>query len=116
MSGGSLSLVLVRFTRHLLSRDIARTYAIHLTADGHVRLYRNYDPGFEQGPLQMVSAFRALSEVIPTVQGSGLVMDWRQSNGVLLIGGDSHVIKAWDAQTEFQGMVHFFSSKLSSRS
>jgi len=53
----------------------------------------------------MVSAFRALNEVIPTAQGSGLVMDWKQSSGILLIGGDSHAIKPWDAQTEFQGMV-----------
>jgi len=32
-------------------------------------------------------------------QGSGLVMDWKQSAKVL-VGGDYHVIKMWDAQTE----------------
>ncbi|KAF9535610.1 hypothetical protein CPB83DRAFT_842046 [Crepidotus variabilis] len=74
------------------------------SADGIVRLYRNYDPTVEQGPLQMVSGFRALNEMILLRQGSGLVMDWKQSAGILLVGGDSHVIKVWDAQTETQGL------------
>ncbi|KAF8971831.1 hypothetical protein BDZ97DRAFT_1785365 [Flammula alnicola] len=63
------------------------------SADGIVRLYRNYDPTIEQGPLQMVSAFRGLNEIVQSRQGSGLVMDWKQSAGTLLIGGDSRVIK-----------------------
>jgi len=74
------------------------------SADGIVRLYRNYDPTLEQGPLQMVSAFRGLNEMVQLRQGSGLVMDWKQSAGTLLVGGDSHVIKVWDAQTETQGL------------
>ena len=85
-----------------------------LSADGIVRLYRNYDPTLEQGPLQMVSAFRALNEMVQLRQGSGLVMDWRQSAGTLLVGGDSHVVKVWDAQTETQGMVKFTFASLSS--
>ena len=76
-----------------------------VSADGIVRLFRNYDPTLEQGPLQMVSAFRALNEMVQMRQGSGLVMDWKQSAGMLLVGGDSRVIKVWDAQTETQGLV-----------
>jgi len=53
----------------------------------------------------VVSAFRALTEMIQLRQGSGMVLDWKQSAGTLLVGGDSHVIKVWDAQTETQGMV-----------
>ncbi|TEB32325.1 hypothetical protein FA13DRAFT_1662659 [Coprinellus micaceus] len=74
------------------------------SSDGIVRMYRNYDPTAEQGPLQMVSAFRALSEVVPIRQGTGMVIDWRQAAGTLLVGGDSRVIKVWDAQTETQGL------------
>lgn len=81
----------------------------HIVADGIVRLYRNYDPTLEQGPLQMVSAFRGLNEMIQSRQGSGLVMDWKQSGGSLLVGGDSRVIKVWDASTEQQGLVWFLS-------
>jgi regulator-associated protein of mTOR len=54
----------------------------------------------------MVSAFRGLNEVIQMRQGSGLILDWRQSGGTLLVGGDSRVIKVWDAHTEIQGLVN----------
>jgi regulator-associated protein of mTOR len=53
----------------------------------------------------MVSSFRALNEVIQLQKGSGLVFDWKQSIGNLLVGGDSRVIKVWDAQTETQNLV-----------
>ncbi|KAF4612399.1 hypothetical protein D9613_004298 [Agrocybe pediades] len=74
------------------------------SADGIVRLFRNYDPTLEQGPIQMVSAFRGLNEIVQTRHGSGVVMDWKQNSGALLIGGDSRVIKVWDALTETQGL------------
>ena len=60
----------------------------------------------------MVSAFRGLNEVVQLRQGAGMIMDWKQSAGILLVGGDSRVIKVWDAQTETQGLVRttsFFS-------
>lgn len=57
----------------------------------------------------MVSAFRGLNEIVQSRQGSGLVMDWKQSGGSLLVGGDSRVIKVWDASTEQQGLVRLFS-------
>ena len=53
----------------------------------------------------MVSSFRALNEIIQMQKGSGLVLDWKQSTGSLLVGGDSRVIKVWDAQTETQILV-----------
>ncbi|KAG7100045.1 hypothetical protein E1B28_001830 [Marasmius oreades] len=74
------------------------------SADGVVRLFRHYDPLLEPGPVQMVSAFRGLNEMVQVRQGAGLVMDWKQSTGILLVGGDSRVIKIWDAQTEIQGL------------
>lgn len=72
------------------------------SADGVIRLYRNYDPATGQGPVQLVSAFRGLSEVIQMKKGSGVVMDWKQSGGSLLVGGDSKIIRVWDAHTETQ--------------
>ena len=53
----------------------------------------------------MVSSFRGLNEIIQMQKGSGLVFDWKQSTGSLLVGGDSRVIKVWDAQTETQNLV-----------
>jgi regulator-associated protein of mTOR len=76
-----------------------------LLADGVVRLYRNYDSDPEQGPIQMVSAFRGLNEMISVRQGSGLILDWKQAGGSLLAGGDSRIIRLWDANTETQTLV-----------
>ncbi|KAG1800474.1 WD40-repeat-containing domain protein [Suillus plorans] len=50
----------------------------------------------------MVSSFRALHELIRVRRGSGLVLDWKQSGGTLLVGGDSRIIRVWDAHTETQ--------------
>ena len=33
-------------------------------------------------------------------RASTACLDWKQSTGSLLVGGDSRVIKVWDAQTE----------------
>jgi regulator-associated protein of mTOR len=53
----------------------------------------------------MVSAFRGLTELVSIRQGSGVVMDWKQTAGILLVGGDSRIIKVWDAQTETPTLV-----------
>ncbi|KAF7965708.1 hypothetical protein HWV62_42187 [Athelia sp. TMB] len=86
---------------HIINQDVG---GIIMTgaADGVVRLYRNYDPMAGQGPVQMVSSFRGLSEVVQMKKGSGFIMDWKQSGGTLLVGGDSHIIRVWDAHTETQ--------------
>jgi hypothetical protein len=60
-------------------------------------------------PIQMVSAFRGLNELIPVKRGAGIVMDWKQSSGTLTIGGDSRVVRVWDAHTETQLSVRFLS-------
>ncbi|KAF8634942.1 hypothetical protein AX15_000673 [Amanita polypyramis BW_CC] len=88
---------------HIINQDVGGII-ITGSSEGIVRLYRNYDPTMNQGPVQMVSAFRGLNELIHMRQGSGMVMDWKQAAGTLLVGGDSRVIKAWDAQTETQSL------------
>ena len=75
-----------------------------------IRLYRNYDPATSSTDVQMVSAFRGLSEIISMRRGAGVVMDWKQAGGFLLVGGDSHIIRVWDAHTEAQLLVRGYSS------
>lgn len=70
-----------------------------------IRLYRNYDPATSSTDVQMVSAFRGLSEIISMRRGAGVVVDWKQAGGFLLVGGDSHIIRVWDAHTEAQLLV-----------
>ncbi|KZP15647.1 hypothetical protein FIBSPDRAFT_895647 [Athelia psychrophila] len=84
---------------HIINQDVG---GIIMTgaADGVVRLYRNYDPLAGQGPVQMVSSFRGLNEVVQMKKGSGFIMDWKQTGGTLLVGGDSRIIRVWDAHTE----------------
>ena len=74
-------------------------------ADGIVRLYRNYDPDVTTESVQMVSSFRGLNEVLRMRRGAGLIADWKQAGGHLLVGGDSRIVRVWDAHTEAQMMV-----------
>jgi len=88
---------------HLINQDVG---GIILTgaADGVIRLFRNYDPAVSTGPVQMVSSFRGLNEVIKVKRGSGVVTSWKQNGGLLLVGGDSRIVRVWDAHTESQIM------------
>jgi regulator-associated protein of mTOR len=97
MTGSGTLFVICYFEPH--------THVQSVKADGVVRLYRNYDPTGGQDPVQMVSAFRGLNEVIQMKRGSGVIMDWKQSAGSLLVGGDSKIIRVWDVHTETQVLV-----------
>jgi regulator-associated protein of mTOR len=77
--------------RTLLPRNDEYPPFLQLTASC---VYQNYDPTLEQGPLQVVSSFRALHEMVQVFRDSGLVLDWKQSSGVLPIGGDPRTIRA----------------------
>ncbi|KAI8926902.1 raptor N-terminal caspase like domain-containing protein [Entophlyctis helioformis] len=64
--------------------------------DGLVRLYRSFD---QPGSVELVSAWRAISDIMPGSR-AGLVSKWQQGNGYLFTGGDSSVVKVWDAAEE----------------
>ncbi|KAL6307817.1 hypothetical protein BKA93DRAFT_767971 [Sparassis latifolia] len=86
---------------HLINQDVG---GIILTgaADGVIRLYRNYDPAVCNGHVQMVSSFRGLNEVIQMPRSSGVVTEWKQNGGNLLVSGSSRIVRVWDAHTESQ--------------
>ncbi|KAG0147202.1 hypothetical protein CROQUDRAFT_43208 [Cronartium quercuum f. sp. fusiforme G11] len=68
------------------------------TADGTVRIFRNYDR--VQGQ-ELVTAFKALPNMEPsTIGAAGMVTDWQQSSGMLMVGGDSREIKVWSSRRE----------------
>ena len=67
------------------------------SSDGVVRLFRHYD---RPKHVELVSAWRALSEMVPSTKNAGLVFDWQQSQGRLLVAGDAKVIRVWNANTE----------------
>lgn len=48
----------------------------------------------------MVTSFRLLPVLVPTKRGSGMVLDWQQNGGVIIAGGNSRIIRLWDAHKE----------------
>lgn len=73
------------------------------TADGHVRIFRDYE---SPSDVQLVTAFRGISETLATrttketTQDAGLVLEWQQGRGQLLMGGNVKFIRVWDATKE----------------
>lgn len=67
------------------------------SSDGVIRFFRNYESEKE---VEVVSTFRALTDIVPSTKNAGLVLDWQQGQGKLLVAGDVKVIRVWNAATE----------------
>ncbi|KUJ13739.1 uncharacterized protein LY89DRAFT_590803 [Mollisia scopiformis] len=67
------------------------------STDGVIRIYRNYD---SYKKIQVASAWRALTHLVPSNYNSGMVFDWQQVTGKLLVAGDVKVIRVWAAAPE----------------
>jgi len=50
--------------------------------------------------IELVTGWRALTDLLLTSKSSGLVSEWQQSRGSLLVSGDVKVIRIWDAPRE----------------
>lgn len=67
------------------------------SSDGMIKIFRNYE---SEKQIEMVSAFRALTDLVPSNKNAGLVFDWQQGQGKLLVAGDVKVVRVWNAATE----------------
>jgi len=67
------------------------------SSDGVIRVFRHYE---SEEKNHVVSAFRALTELVPSTHNAGLVFDWLQGRGWILVAGDAKVIRVWNAATE----------------
>ncbi|KAJ5338342.1 hypothetical protein N7452_005070 [Penicillium brevicompactum] len=67
------------------------------SSDGVIKLFRHYETNED---IEVVTAFRALPELIPSNRNAGLVLDWQQGQGKALVAGDVKVIRVWNAATE----------------
>ncbi|CAB4396641.1 unnamed protein product [Rhizophagus irregularis] len=67
------------------------------SSDGVVRIYRNYSL---PSSTELVTSWRAMPEIMANNQRSGLVAEWQQDRGVLLVGGDHNMVRVWDAPRE----------------
>jgi regulator-associated protein of mTOR len=72
------------------------------SSDGIIKLYRNYDT---KAKTELVTAFRALTDLVPSNKNAGLVFDWQQGRGLVLVAGDVKVIRVWNAGTEMCAQV-----------
>ncbi len=55
--------------------------------DGIVRVWSGFDDPTEYyvgGGLRLVSAWRALTGLIPGNRGAGMILNWQQENGILV--------------------------------
>ncbi|KAL6712529.1 Target of rapamycin complex 1 subunit kog1 [Coniothyrium glycines] len=67
------------------------------SSDGVIKIFRNYD---RRGETELVTGFRALTDLVPSNRNAGLVFDWQQGRGSILVAGDVKVIRVWNAGTE----------------
>ena len=67
------------------------------SSDGVLKIYREYD---SEEKVELVTAFRGLNDLVPSNKNVGLVFDWQQGQGKLLVAGDVKVIRIWNAATE----------------
>ena len=74
-----------------------QAYLMAGSSDGVIRIYRHYDS--DEG-IELASAWRALTHMVPSNVNSGMVFDWQQVSGRLLVAGDVKVIRVWEAGRE----------------
>ena len=67
------------------------------SSDGVIKVYRNY---WDTKEVKVVTAWRALTELVPSNKNAGLVFDWLQGQGRVIVAGDHKSIKVWSAATE----------------
>ncbi|KAI8966093.1 raptor N-terminal caspase like domain-containing protein [Daldinia sp. FL1419] len=67
------------------------------SSDGVLRVYRNYDTPKKT---ELASSWRALTHMVPSNVNSGMVFDWQQVTGNVLVAGDVRVIRVWAAAYE----------------
>ncbi|GMF70774.1 unnamed protein product [Aspergillus oryzae] len=68
------------------------------SSDGVLKIFRNYESARD---VEIVTAFRALPELIPSNRNAGLVLDWQQGQGKALVAGDVKVIR-WITNVHMQ--------------
>lgn len=67
------------------------------SSDGVIRVYRNYD---SDKNIELATSWRALTHMVPSNVNSGMVFDWQQVTGRVLVAGDVRVIRVWYAAHE----------------
>lgn len=68
------------------------------SSDGVIKIFKNYN---DIKTIELASSFRALNDlVVSDKQNAGLVFDWQQGQGRILVAGDERTIRVWQAGHE----------------
>ncbi|KAK7614320.1 WD repeat-containing protein-like protein mip1 [Phyllosticta paracitricarpa] len=67
------------------------------SSDGVIKIFRDYE---NSKKVELVTAFRALTDLVPSNRYAGLVFDWQQGRGHILVAGDVRIIRVWNAGSE----------------
>lgn len=67
------------------------------SSDGVLRVYRRYDSDKQ---VELATSWRALTDMVPSNVHAGMVFDWQQVTGNVLVAGDVRVIRVWNAGHE----------------
>lgn len=67
------------------------------SSDGVIKIFRNYE---SQKNVELVASYRALTDLVPSTHNAGLVFEWQQGQGKVLVAGDLRVIRVWQAGNE----------------
>ncbi|KAL3230968.1 Target of rapamycin complex 1 subunit KOG1 [Nakaseomyces bracarensis] len=67
------------------------------SSDGLIKIYKNFD---SVENIELISAWRGLTDMLLTPRSNGLLTEWQQSRGSLLTTGDVKIIRIWDALSE----------------
>ncbi|RLV96276.1 Target of rapamycin complex 1 subunit KOG1 [Spathaspora sp. JA1] len=85
------------------------------SSDGVIKIYKNFhnyetinpdqesDDDFDADgdkKVELIAGWRALTDLLLTSKSSGLISEWQQSRGSLLVSGDVKIIRIWDAPRE----------------
>jgi regulator-associated protein of mTOR len=71
--------------------------------DGSIRLWSGVLDDYTGNSFErptLANSFFAMPELHPGQKGSGLVTEWQQSHGRLIVGGDCPRIRCWDIEAE----------------
>jgi regulator-associated protein of mTOR len=65
--------------------------------DGVLRIFRNYE---SPDKVELLTSWRALTDLSPGTHHKGLLLDWQQASGSFLVSGDVRTVRVWDAEKE----------------
>ena len=86
-----------KITEARLINEDDRALLMTGSSDGVIKVFKNYAVSKK---IELVSAFRALTDLVPSNKNAGLVFEWQQGRGSILVAGDVRVIRVWNAALE----------------